>query len=143
MTSFTVGWWSCVWSRARTLELLGAFTSINERPLLAEERTILKAVSNTAAACPYLGSAAFKRCFETRYDNNSGLGAPLLAYGLDNISNASTISSIIFRIFTKKGTRNTTWGSVPEYGIYAEFQVQDFSGEIFMATNNDDNVTHL
>jgi hypothetical protein len=74
---------------------------------------------------PYFDSTIPKIGVLTRYNNKNGLNSILTAYGLDTIPNASHINFILIRLLTRKGTKETQWGLLPEYSIFAEIEAYD------------------
>jgi hypothetical protein len=92
---------------------------------------------------PYFDSTTPKTGILTRYNNQNGLNTILTAYGLDTIPNASTINSILIRIITRKGTKETHWGLLPEYSIYAEIEAYDINREAFIAATEDNVICPL
>ena len=86
---------------------------------------------------PYFDSTTPKTGIWTCYNNQNGLNSILTAYGLDTIPNASHINFILIRLLTRKGTKETQWGLLPEYSIYAEIEAYDINRKAFIATTED------
>ena len=92
---------------------------------------------------PYFDSTTPKTGIWTCYNNQNGLNSILTAYGLDTIPNASHINSILVRLLTRKGTKESRWGLLPEYSIYAEIEVYDINHKAFIATTEDNVICPL